>query len=119
MADTKMVIVARKDLGLSAGKLAAQVGHACVDAADTARKQQPDRYFDWLNSGQMKVVVRANSRDELFQLKDLAEGQGLTTALIRDAGHTELDPGTFTCLAVGPGPQNLVDKITGDLKLYG
>jgi PTH2 family peptidyl-tRNA hydrolase len=36
---------------------------------------------------------------------------------VSDAGHTQLAPGTTTCISIGPAPENLIDKITGDLKL--
>lgn len=116
--ETKLVIVARKDVKLSAGKLAAQVGHAAVDCALKAKRHQPEMFDAWHKEGQKKVVVKAEKEADLFRLKLEAERAGLTTALIADAGHTELPPGTITVLGVGPGRAQDVDKITGALPLY-
>lgn len=112
-----MVIVARKDLKLSAGKLAAQVGHAAVDCAFKAKRHQPDVFDDWLEGGQKKVVVKAEKEADLFRLKLDAERIGLTTALIQDAGHTEIPAGTVTVLGIGPGRASDVDRVTGALPL--
>jgi peptidyl-tRNA hydrolase, PTH2 family len=114
----KLVIVARKDLKLSAGKLAAQVGHAAVDCALKAKRFQPSEFDAWYEQGQKKVVVKAENERALFDLKVAAERMGLTTALIADAGHTELAPGTITVLGVGPARDIDVDKVTGHLALY-
>lgn len=113
-----MVIVARKDLKLSPGKLGAQVAHAAVDCAVKCQRHQPETFRRWHEEGQKKVVVKAPSQDDLFRLKFEAERLGLTTSLIADAGRTELAPGTVTVLAVGPGKNADVDKITGHLPLY-
>ncbi|MHB8605248.1 MAG: peptidyl-tRNA hydrolase Pth2 [Thermoplasmatota archaeon] len=114
----KLVIVARRDLKLSPGKLAAQVGHASVDCAIKAMKHQPDVFKRWSEEGQKKAVVKADKLDDLYALKLAAERAGLTTALIADAGHTELAPGTITVLGVGPGKDSEVDRVTGQLPLY-
>jgi PTH2 family peptidyl-tRNA hydrolase len=116
--ETKLVIVARKDVKLSAGKLAAQVGHASVDCALKAMRHQRDVFDRWHAEGQKKVVLKAEKEADLFRLKLEAERMGLTTALIADAGHTELPPGTITVLGVGPGRDSDVDKVTGALPLY-
>lgn len=116
--DSKLVVVARKDIKLSAGKLAAQVGHAAVDCALKAKRHQPDAFDAWYDEGQKKVVVKADSERALYEIKLAAERAGLTTALIADAGHTELPPGTVTVLGVGPGRAIDVDKVTGHLPLY-
>jgi PTH2 family peptidyl-tRNA hydrolase len=111
----KQAIVARTDIGMGTGKLAAQVAHASLsayeDADDRTRKQ-------WKGSGQKKVVLKGDSETQLFELADAAEREGLPHAIVRDAGHTQLDPGTVTALAVGPGPEDAVDRVTGDLSLY-
>ncbi|NJE84723.1 peptidyl-tRNA hydrolase [Thermococcus sp. CX2] len=113
----KQVMVIRKDLKLSKGKLAVQVAHGAVTAAIKAQKEKPEWFKNWFHEGQKKVVVKAENEKELFELKAHAEKLGIPTALIRDAGLTEIPPGTITCLAVGPAPEELVDKVTGHLKL--
>ena len=110
----KQAIVARVDIGMGTGKLAAQVAHASLSAYEDTR--DADRR-EWKGGGQKKVVLKGDSESQLFELADAADREGLPYAVIRDAGHTQLDPGTVTALAVGPGPDNVVDKITGDLSL--
>jgi len=53
----------------------------------------------------------------LVRLFEEAKRNGLPAYLVQDAGRTELDPGTTTCLGVGPGPEDAVDAITGQLEL--
>jgi PTH2 family peptidyl-tRNA hydrolase len=113
----KMVIVTRKDLDLSKGKLAAQVGHAAVECTLKAQKYAKDALAEWLSVGQMKAVLKVQSEKEFYALKQAAERAGLCTALITDAGHTEIPAGTVTVLAIGPGPESAIDKVTGHLSL--
>jgi PTH2 family peptidyl-tRNA hydrolase len=111
----KQAIVARTDIGMGDGKLAAQVAHASLEAYE---KAGASAQREWKSGGQKKVVLEASGEKELQRLADEARREGLPYALIRDAGHTQLEPGTVTALAVGPGPENIVDKVTGDLSLY-
>ena len=111
----KQAIVARRDLKMGEGKLAAQVAHASLSAFQDASRRARKK---WKGKGQKKVVLAGDSENQLFELADRAEAEGLPYAIIRDAGHTELEPGTVTTLAIGPARDESIDRITGDLSLY-
>ena len=113
----KMVIIVRTDIKLSPGKMAAQVAHAAVNCSFSAKKNHTKWFRKWYDEGQRKVVLKIKSLEELRELQYLAKDEMLPNSLITDAGHTELPPGTVTCLGIGPGPENLIDKVTSDLSL--
>jgi len=113
----KLVIAVRRDLEMGKGKIATQVGHASVTAAEEIRRLHPEWCKHWFNEGQCKVVVKVDSESELYELKRKASELGLPSALIRDSGLTQVEPGTATCLGIGPAPAEVVDKITGSLPL--
>ncbi|BBD72451.1 peptidyl-tRNA hydrolase [Sulfodiicoccus acidiphilus] len=109
----------RTDLQLGKGKIAAQVAHAAVSAVlEAMEKRGWKEWLDsWLSEGQPKVVVKVPSETELVERCWKARSLGLICSEIRDAGRTQVEPGTLTCAAVGPGPNELIDVVTGDLKL--
>lgn len=115
--ELKMVIVVRKDIKLSPGKLAAQVAHAAVNCALVSKKRKPINFERWYGEGQKKVVVKVQDLAELYKVKQAAEDLGLVTSLITDAGMTELPPNTTTCLGIGPAPNAELDRVTGHLGL--
>jgi PTH2 family peptidyl-tRNA hydrolase len=99
------------------GKIAVQVGHASVTVAEETRKRRPDWWKAWWDEGQRKVVVKVQTESDLETIRREAEELGLAAAIIHDSGLTQVSPGTATCVGIGPAPAELVDKITGDLKL--
>lgn len=111
----KQAIVARTDIGMGQGKLAAQVAHASLSAYEDT---DPGARKDWKGSGQKKVVLKASGEAEIFELADRAEREGIPHAVIRDAGHTQLESGTVTAIAVGPAADDRVDRVTGHLSLF-
>jgi PTH2 family peptidyl-tRNA hydrolase len=118
MDDLKQVILVRTDLKMSKGKAAAQVAHGSLEAALKAKKKTPDIFKSWRLEGMKKVVLKVADQKELLYYKTEADSAGLVNALVTDAGHTELPPGTKTVLAIGPDEEGKLDKITGGLKPY-
>ena len=138
---SKQMIVVRRDLKMRKGKIAAQAGHACVEATLMALAREgrlsqvraddshvwlkrglfdsTSALTDWFGSGIAKVCVYVDSEEELLEIERQGREQDFCVALIRDAGLTEFggEP-TLTCLAFEPLYPEQIDPITGDLPLY-
>ena len=113
----KQAIVVRTDLKMGKGKLAAQVAHASLAAAEAAQRREPDWYLGWKEEGLAKIVLKVGSKEALDELFAKARSMGLPASMVEDRGLTQLDPGTVTCLGIGPAPDAEIDGVTGALKL--
>ena len=140
MYKSKMMIVMRRDLKMRKGKIAAQAGHACVDAVLMALKnearldelemtaegmmlRQTDKpstpLSDWFGYGCAKICVYVDSEQALLEIAQKARERGILASVITDAGMTEFHGvPTNTCLALEPLPAEIADELTGDLPLY-
>ncbi|XP_064118489.1 peptidyl-tRNA hydrolase 2, mitochondrial-like isoform X1 [Macrobrachium nipponense] len=116
--ETKLVLVVRSDLKMGKGKAAAQCCHATLKAFKQLQKTNRRLLRAWEINGQPKVVLKIDDEESMLDLASLAREVGLTVSLIQDAGRTQIAPGSRTVLGVGPGPVDLVDQITGHLKLF-
>ena len=116
--DPSMVLIARKDLKMSEGKLAVQCSHAAVTCTLNARKSHARLVERWKNGGARKICLRADDLETLQRLAGQAQAAGLVTTLVKDAGHTEVPPGTITVLGIGPAPRRAIDALVSDLKPY-
>ena len=117
-SEYKVVILVRNDLKLSKGKAAAQACHAALSCALAAQKKHASEFSSWNSAGQKISVLKVDGERDLFEFKAIAERQGITCSIVCDAGRTEVEPGTYTCLGIGPEKQSVLDKITGDLKMF-
>ena len=70
----------------------------------------PSILEQWEDSGQPKITLKVESEAELTELVIKARKAGLPAQAIRDAGRTQLIPGTKTVAAIGPG-QKIVNFI--------
>jgi PTH2 family peptidyl-tRNA hydrolase len=140
MYKAKMMIVMRRDLKMRKGKIAAQAGHACIDAVlmalqkenrltdfemtsdgmvlkDTGKQDTP--LSDWFQYGCAKVCVYVDSEEALLDIAQKAQEKGILASVITDAGMTEFHGiPTKTCLALEPLIAEVADELTGNLPLY-
>lgn len=127
MNNIKQVIVVRKDLNMRKGKMCAQVAHASMKfLVDNNEAERPtDLHVQlsppeaaWLSGSFTKVVVSVDSEDELRDLVLKAQLAGVEVNPIIDSGKTEFNGvPTLTCAAFGPDEADVIDPITGNLKL--
>ena len=116
----KQIIIARKDLNMSAGKLAAQVSHASMAFLTNEIRNdwsmnktyfkgveyktyyaveltfEQDLFEQWIIGEFTKCVLKAKNKSQLLKAKTLAEEMGMTENedffCIYDNCHTELTP---------------------------
>lgn len=143
----KQIIIARKDLGMSAGKLAAQVSHASMafltneikenscllfdDIYDTTFYINKDLFEQWINGSFTKIVLQAKNHNQLMKAVEMAEElgwkEGVDYFLIKDNCRTELEPEeidengvgrTLTCIGFVPKPAEEIDKIAKKFHIF-
>ena len=110
----KQAIVVRHDLKMSKGKTAAQASHASVECILRSHKDDIEK---WRDEGMKKVVLKVKDLEELKKCHKMAQDAGLVCCFITDAGRTEVEPGTITCIGIGPDKEEKIDKITGKLSM--
>lgn len=142
----KQLIIARKDLNMSAGKLAAQVSHASMAFLSYKIKNydyktetyyeidlylDKDVYENWFNGSFTKVICEAKNRNQLMKVVKAAEELGLKEGvdffLIKDNCYTELTPEevdengvgrTLTCIGFRPLPDDVAETLSRKYQLY-
>ena len=133
--DVKQLIVARKDLKMKPGKLAAQASHASLGALFKTKQAEEiyrhpnqriqinirldDEVGEWLNGSFAKVVLAVNSEEEFKEVFEKAKNANLPAVYIVDNGTTVFHGiPTPTCVGIGPAKKEILDELFGELKLY-
>ncbi|PZD94458.1 peptidyl-tRNA hydrolase [Paenibacillus sambharensis] len=106
--------IVNHDLGMSAGKIAAQTAHAAttltLHALLNEKGGSQELFRAWLESGQRKIVLKGKANE-------LAELAGSGYLAIRDAGHTEVPSGSLTVVVLPPMLKSEAQKLTGRFSL--
>ncbi len=145
MIPTRQVIIVRKDLNMSVGKMMSQIGHAVMAYFTSNMKfeemmqngnvkvsiEMPKECYDWTSGIFTKTVCQAKNRNNLLKAVRIAESlglkEGLDFFLIKDNCLTELEPEEFdengvgrtlTCIGFRPLPDEIAHKISKKFHLY-
>lgn len=138
----KQVIVVRKDLNMTPGKLASQVSHASM--APITRELRKNAYRldsktvrsildvdyqtwkEWYEGSFTKIILKAKNKNDLEKLIKKAQEAGMQENIdyycIRDNCLTELHPEEngrcLTCVGFKPTKATIIDQITKKYQLY-
>lgn len=102
-------IIVNKDLEMSPGKIAAQVGHACTDCAFVEKGRT--LFNLWYMNCQKKIILGAHEKD-IRKIMDLGIGYH-----INDLGLTEIPPNSLTCLSLGVMTRKMAEKYVKRLQV--
>ena len=141
----KQIIIVRKDLQMSIGKICSQVSHASMAFLTNEIRNEwskwisgdktyysveltfdKDLFEQWIDSEFTKCVLKAKNKSQLLKAKTLAEEMGMIENedffCIYDNCHTELTPEdngrTLTCIGFKPMDSEVIDKIGRKYQLY-
>lgn len=135
----KQIIIVRKDLNMSHGKMAAQVSHGSMAFLSWFIRNNADAdghidaWFDqdilhhWIEGAFTKCVLQTKNKNHLLKAKQIAEELGMKEGvdffLIRDNCYTELQPEdedgrTLTCIGFKPMEAEIIDKVGKKYHLY-
>jgi len=119
----KMVFVINTELKMGVGKIAAQVAHASLGLYRVLidKEMQESKELGPLTQweeydGSRKIALKGESKQHLLDLKAAATAAGLLCHIVRDAGHTQVAPGSHTVLSIF-GKEEELNQVTGKLKL--
>lgn len=131
----KQYIIVRTDLGMNAGKIAAQAAHACMkiffdkfedtkvidkkgdDPVDVFIYRPSIEEKQWIKGKFTKITKKVKNENQLMKVYEQAQEAGLNVSLIKDAGLYGLEGENFTCIAVGPNYEDECDPVVRKLRL--
>ena len=124
----KQVIVVRRDLKLRRAEIASCVARASsafiienIEDSDdnklVASLTQEEK--EWFLGDRKTIVLGIQSEDALRRIIDKAEIQGLNVNVISKRSFDEKISyeDVVICVAIGPHDEDLIDEVTGNLKL--
>lgn len=112
MVETVMYIFVNKDLKMTSGKVAGQVGHGVGMIYENLHIQSmhiKESFLKWQSEARAKIVLKA-SLEEMLEIMNSFRGE-----LIQDLGRTQIDPGSYTVLCLYPKNK---DNTFANFKLY-
>lgn len=113
MTSYKQAIILTEKEEMTKGKMIAQACHASLTAYERATEEKQQK---WKQQGQKKIILDIGDK-KLEEIHQQAKTTDVPASLVKDAGKTQLDPGTKTAVGIGPDKEQRIDNITGQLGL--
>ncbi|KAJ7071240.1 peptidyl-tRNA hydrolase PTH2-domain-containing protein [Mycena amicta] len=106
----KLVLIVRTDLKMSPATIFARCGTATLACYRALVNKNPQLVRHWERTGQAKIALKATSEKQLMELEADAKRRNLCARVVKD-GEVR------TVLAIGPAPVEMVNVVSGKLRL--
>ncbi len=111
-----MYLFVNKSIGMSPGKMSAQVAHAACLAQ---RGSKPEMIEDWYKFGfYTKLVMEARDEHHLDNIQKYLKDRKIESFMVIDEGRTEIKKHTKTALGVEVIDKNELGPIFKEFDLY-
>ena len=126
MKNVKQVIVVRKDLRMRKSKVASLTSQVATKfLTENNEAVRNDELYvklsreevTWLHNSSAPIILGINSQDELNDLILKAEFLGINVYAITGSLAKPDSDTSILCASFGPDEEELINKITGNLKL--
>jgi peptidyl-tRNA hydrolase len=97
---SRIYLIVNSDLQMSTGKIASQTSHGMQYIMEYYLKHSDkyNNYRDYKSDGSTKIILKAPEK-KLLEIYQKYPDQSF---IVKDAGHTEIAPGSITVLAFLP-----------------
>ena len=102
-----LAVVLRKDISMGKGKFSTQAAHAIVTLI-------PERGMKWDFSKKPVEIWTVKGEENLLGIYSKISKMKINCSLIRDAGKTQIAPGTRTAVGIGPINEAVLDSIMNE-----
>ncbi len=108
----KQVVVVNNELKMGRGKICSQVAHASLSAF---LKTDVKEREEWIKEGMKKIILKGDKKTIVLLFNKLK--RKFPCSLIKDAGKTQIKPGSITALGIGPIKSKEIDVYIKEMKL--
>jgi len=110
-----MYLFVNADLGMSPGKLAAQVAHAACLAQRGSKPEMVDAWYKY--NFYMKLVMKARNAEHIKTIERYLKERDINSFIVIDEGYTEIPKHTITALGVEVIDKNELGPIFQEFEL--
>jgi PTH2 family peptidyl-tRNA hydrolase len=117
----KQIIALRNDLSLTKSEILKIIAWTSFESAKKTKEKFPNKFLNWLNFGQKKIVIKIISEKELINLKTNIERKKNTTVvsiIIQKQNKDKKIVGNFVAMGIGPDEEKNLKEFTNLYKLY-
>ncbi|MHA1186179.1 MAG: aminoacyl-tRNA hydrolase [Candidatus Heimdallarchaeota archaeon] len=107
LSNKMLGVVLRKDIHMGKGKFSAQAAHAVVSLI-------PQTNIQWDFDEQPIEIWTVRGEENLVGIYSKAQKMNVNCTLIRDAGKTQIAPGSKTAVGLGPINEAIFDILMND-----